>query len=553
MNQALPSYPWQPDDQSKPSGSSAGHLPHAKKSVRIAPFTAIPTSIVFLADEDEADANSGEAALKATLLEAYPRLQVARTTLAQFLADPSAYGETLPDAVIVSGQKLPGNASLSQLAQLLPPASLIILSDGEHVAEWKPVRASETKRSDKSEPMSTAAESMPESVLTLLERREQLESKRRLRTVRFHAMRRENERLRRICSEDPLTGLLNRRGFFKLLEMEFASAARSSEEIACVFIDVDYFKRLNDNYGHKAGDQALKLLAKVLRRCSRVSDIVGRIGGEEFCVALPSCNEFQAFRWAEKARTTIATTPFRIDGRNLYLTASFGVASCPAHRFEEFDLVDQADRALLAAKNSGRNRVVRAETMSQDRSLPESAATNHAVRSLLAALTIRDPATAHHSHRCAQFAVHCARHLGMMDNEIWIVEAAALLHDIGKLGLPDSILHKPESLSGDDRLQLEHSQQGGLDMVRAAFGEGPLVQTLAASRVWFEKRTNLDHYPLSGRIVAIADAFDAMTTPRPYRSIRDASQALEELRRAAGIQFDPELVQAFIASLGHTS
>jgi diguanylate cyclase (GGDEF)-like protein len=242
-------------------------------------------------------------------------------------------------------------------------------------------------------------------VVDLLERRSRNQAKRRLHKLQLDRLTRKNERLKQLSVEDPLTRVFNRRGFHRFFRAEWSRASRYHADIACVLVDIDDFKRLNDTYGHPLGDRVLRRFADMLRSSCRASDILGRIGGEEFCIALPSCNEHQAYLWAEKLRRRIEATPLYAETATIRITASFGVASAQTTLRDEHELIELADRAMLIAKHSGRNRVVAASTTQGGK--PGETKLHPAsriVRLLLESLAIRDPATARHSQRVSQYA-----------------------------------------------------------------------------------------------------------------------------------------------------
>jgi len=161
-----------------------------------------------------------------------------------------------------------------------------------------------------------------------------------------------------VARTDVLTGLLNRRAFRSHLDLEWSRSLRHELPLACAMVDLDFFKRVNDTFGHGAGDQVIKSVSQSLRAASRASDSVCRYGGEEICLLLPHTSEQEAAIWAEHARTTIENTPIQIGERTLNITASIGVAERLASADDTDRLMDRADRALLCAKDSGRNRVV---------------------------------------------------------------------------------------------------------------------------------------------------------------------------------------------------
>jgi len=164
-------------------------------------------------------------------------------------------------------------------------------------------------------------------------------------------------RLNILARSDPLTGLLNRRTFFELMEKEWARSCRSDRPLCCVMIDIDFFKRINDTAGHPAGDAVLTTLARRLEGCCRTNDYVCRYGGEEFCVLLGETNRQGASLWAERCRAAIAETPCKVGEADLQVTASLGVAQRRDDDDSPEQLLDRADQALLAAKREGRNRV----------------------------------------------------------------------------------------------------------------------------------------------------------------------------------------------------
>lgn len=190
-----------------------------------------------------------------------------------------------------------------------------------------------------------------------------------VRTLR-HAIHRqsiqaENRRLmlelERQSRHDPLTGLLNRRAWRQELDREWQHSGRSGQPLACVLLDLDYFKRINDTWGHGTGDEALCAVASLLRAHSRQSDLAGRFGGEEFCILLPDTTQAAAAAWAERIRTLLSQTPLQTGSRTVCLTASFGVAQRTAAMLHADDLLDRADQVLRLAKQLGRNRVVTAD------------------------------------------------------------------------------------------------------------------------------------------------------------------------------------------------
>jgi diguanylate cyclase (GGDEF)-like protein len=392
-----------------------------------------------------------------------------------------------------------------------------------------------------------------DQVIATIEEWERMRGKLRYQSFRYDYLKRSNQRLKQLSLEDPLTGLLNRRGFFRFLRLEWARAMRYESDVACVIVDLDSFKSLNDTYGHPIGDWMLRRFAEALRSNCRTSDIIGRIGGDEFSIIMPNCNEHQAILWAEKTRDRIAGMVVYAGRKPLKMTGSFGVSACQAGVLDEHELLERADQAILMAKHGGRNRVVPASALTGYKAKGDQiTGSNRVVRLLLDSLGIRDPATAKHSQRVAQYATLLSKRVGLSDNEVWIAETGGLLHDIGKMGVPNAILQKSAPLDDTERKVLELSLQSSYDIVRSAFGEGPLAETVRTCRLRHSDTAhgNGTRAPVSGRIVAIADAFDAMISPAPYRPSLTREEALAELKRCAGTQFDADLVGEFCTVTG---
>lgn len=378
---------------------------------------------------------------------------------------------------------------------------------------------------------------------------------------------RQNLELERLASRDALTGCLNRRAFFREFDRVWNAADGSPRPVACVMVDLDHFKRINDVHGHQLGDFVLQRTAELLREGRAESDTVCRYGGEEFCLLLPDMGIEQAASVADRIRRTIEATDFQ----GVPVTASIGVSVRELGAANANELIDQADKCLYVAKRHGRNRVVRFDVAAKqltERSGNErgAAAANpagiagdpsipfNAVAALLSALAYRDQATADHARRVADLCVGMSRRL-MSASESYTLEVAALLHDIGKIGVPDSILLKPGKLTSDEWQVMDSQHKIGLEILAASFASPALSDIIRAYRAWFggdSRHPELPSgaaIPLAARILAIADAYDAITSRNAYREPMNREQAIAELRRCAGRQFDPELVEQFIATL----
>lgn len=385
-----------------------------------------------------------------------------------------------------------------------------------------------------------------------------------LRTSRDEVCR-QNQELEILATRDPLTHCLNRRSLFAEFESYWAAAEHHDHELTCLMIDIDHFKSINDQHGHSVGDQVLCRVADVLRH-SVDGYPVCRYGGEEFCVLLPNVNAEDACEIAERCRVAIANAEFP----NVSFTASLGVSSMTWGARDAHELLDQADRSLYWAKRNGRNRVacwdsVRLEAVTQTTAGPSGAPPEflaegdvsipfHAVTALISALTFRDAPTAEHSRRVADLCVVAGQGL-LTISECYVLEIAGLLHDIGKIGVPDSILRKPGPLTPEEWQVMVRHDEMGTEIIRAAFHSPALSEIVENHHAWYggnPREPNLPtgaQIPVGARILSLADAYDAIVSDRVYRKGRSSSEAFAELRRCAGLQFDPELVESFIAAI----
>jgi diguanylate cyclase (GGDEF)-like protein/putative nucleotidyltransferase with HDIG domain len=363
-------------------------------------------------------------------------------------------------------------------------------------------------------------------------------------------------RLAEAAVRDPLTGLLNRRGYQERLATELEQARRADAPLSIVLGDLDAFKTLNDRLGHRHGDDALRRFADVCQSHLRGKDFIARVGGEEFAIVLPETSERDAVLIAERLRRAVAGELRAGDGARI--TASFGVAAFPQHGGNAEMLLDHADQAMYAAKSMGRDRTV-AFGPDLTRSLAGPAHQEHlqAVLMLAETLDLRDAATHTHSETVAGLCEQMASGLGLDSGRVERIRLAGLLHDIGKIGVADSILRKPGAL---DRLEWEEMRQHpelGARIVRGA-GLADVADWVLAHHERPDGRGypyGLEgaQIPVEARILAIADAYEAMTADRPYRDGMSQEEAWAELERCAGTQFDPDLVEIFLAARAQPS
>ena len=355
------------------------------------------------------------------------------------------------------------------------------------------------------------------------------------------------------ANTDGLTELYNHRQFHERLDEEIARGSRFGAVFSIIMLDIDLFKVYNDIYGHLAGDQILRNMGELIKSSIRKLDIPFRYGGEEFSVILPEARLDNAYKIAERIRKTVES---KASSRAMPVTVSVGVASWPSDGITREELIGCADTALYRAKQSGRNRtclssdIVKSGTPIIGEELEARRGALNIIYALAATVDAKDHYTYGHSKKVSEYAVALSETLGLPEDRIVTIRAAALLHDIGKIGVPDSVLNKEGTLSEEEWEQIKVHPQDGVEILRHVIN---LVNCLPAI-LHHHERYDGNGYPsgLKGvdipweaRILAIADAYDAITSLRPYRQRLPSQQALEELRRCAGTQFDSELVEVF--------
>ena len=362
------------------------------------------------------------------------------------------------------------------------------------------------------------------------------------------------ERLSDASRTDPLTGLLNRRGFEEMMEVELARARRNGRPLSLLIADLDHFKRLNDRGGHAAGDATLRRFAAVARSCSRRVDVLGRLGGEEFALLLPDTDAERAFVVAERLRRGFAEATSG-GGRT---TVSVGIASMSANDPGRDALMQAADQALYAGKALGRDRCViySREVLENVLGAPTPARSQEQLSTMLALAETLDGRThrgADHSRTVGRVAAIIASRLGFERDHVERVRLAGMLHDIGKVAVPHAILEKDGPLTAEEWAQVRRHPEIGAHVAAAARLDDVSAWVLAHhERVdgdGYPARLSGGRIPLEARILAVADAYEAMVSGRAHRPALGSSDALEELQRHVGTQFDAHVVDALESAL----
>jgi diguanylate cyclase (GGDEF)-like protein len=366
-------------------------------------------------------------------------------------------------------------------------------------------------------------------------------------------------RLREAAHRDPLTDLLNRRGFQGVFDTELERARRSNQPLSLIVGDLDRFKRVNDSHGHAAGDVVLMRVADAIRGAKRGFDSAARVGGEEFAVLAPGSDEHGAYMLAERIRAAVREA---LGGRHEEegLTISFGISTFPLHGESAEGLLRTADQALYAAKQLGRNRSVISSAevpgilAGASRSGDGEAQVELAsLVNLAEALDVRDYGSASHCRRVGRFAELTARELGLPPESVERVRLAGILHDVGRVGLPDDLLGKRGPLTESEWAWVRAHPAIGARMVETTEYEDIRSWILfhherPDGRGYPEGRAEAD-VPLESSIIGVADAYEAMTSHRPYRAAYAVEDAADELRRQAGTQFRSEVVEALLRAV----
>ena len=363
----------------------------------------------------------------------------------------------------------------------------------------------------------------------------------------------------RDSSTDPLTGVANHRGFHERL-----TAAAAAGPVALIAIDLDNLKTLNDRFGHQAGDRIIQAVASAIARTCRPEDLCGRVGGDEFAVVCAGADRAAAEAIAERIEAEVrrislpelAGPAARTSG--LVVSVSTGVSDLPGSAGSQDELIVHADAALYAAKGLRPIGAHVDAALGAPEAQESAPRLEQTVRGICVAIGVREGATSTHCDAVAEYAAAIGEGLGLSGSELASVRRAALLHDAGNLGVPDAVLLKPGPLAPPERdVIVRHSTLSYRIMLAAGLPERESLWVLHHHEhldgSGYPHGLRGDEIPLPSRILLVADAFEGMIAPRPYRPARSRDAALAELRRCAGTQFDTRAVEALARALDQTA
>jgi diguanylate cyclase (GGDEF)-like protein/PAS domain S-box-containing protein len=373
-----------------------------------------------------------------------------------------------------------------------------------------------------------------------------------LANARLHAESVESAaRAHETSRRDPLTGLANHRQFQERLSEEVSRARRHRRSLSLGLIDIDRFRRVNERFGHETGDRVLVTIAAVLRSAARDGDMLARVGGEEIAWLMPETEAMEAWTAVDRARELVARTTIGEVG-----TVSVSAGVCDLEQAGSAgELQRLAEGALYWAKQHGRDvaflyspKVVEELSAQERADRLQRLQALQSIRVLARAVDAKDSSTREHSERVAELAVAIGAALGWEGEALVRLREAGLVHDVGKIGVPDRILFKPGRLTRQEYEEIKHHARIGAEMVVDVLTPEQVEWVRGHHERWdgsgYPDGLEGERIPLGARILALADSWDVMTSVRPYHAPLSTEEALAECRRCVGGQFSTEVVDA---------
>ena len=356
--------------------------------------------------------------------------------------------------------------------------------------------------------------------------------------------------------QDDLTAVYNRKHFLELLNDSFENMNSS---LTLMDVSIDDFRLYNQLYGTAKGDEALCEVANILKTCVDKAGYVARIQGKDFSVVLPEYDILRASKLANEIRRQVV----RINNSDIInakvLTVSIGIASIPANASNVKQLIEYADHSLFIAKKEGKNcvNIYNLETIKIDQNVgthPNTSAYSeysNTIYALLATIDSRDHYTFQHSKNVAYYATELARHYGLNEDLVETVREAALLHDIGKISIPENVLNKQGKLTDDEYEIIKSHVDNSIGIIKHLPSLDYVIPAVVSHHERWDGKGYPRHIagndiPLAGRILCVADCFDAITSKRCYKEAWSVEDTCQEILKNANKQFDPKLAELFV-------
>lgn len=372
-----------------------------------------------------------------------------------------------------------------------------------------------------------------------------------------------------IC--DPLTNINNRRGLFEVAQLLINESWIKKGSLSLMMIDIDHFKKVNDQYGHSTGD---RVIVSECKKLIRQTDVIGRFGGEEFVVVLPDTETETAILIAERIRSRIENLLFLANGESINFTVSIGISQITNTDGSLDTLIIQADQALYYAKRSGRNRVAMWDQKSieasrsidsgiENKSIKVRRVNNRisagkifdeTINGWVHAIELRDKEAVGHAHRVANLTMDLAQRIGIRDQKLDDLRRGALLHDIGKIAIPDEILFKPGKLTDDEwEIMKKHPDYAYEMLTPISFLQNSLDIPYCHYEHWdgtgYPRDLREFENPIAARIFTVIDVWDALSSDRCYRKAWNQADVQDYIIQNKGLLFDPEIVDIFLSLL----
>lgn len=380
------------------------------------------------------------------------------------------------------------------------------------------------------------------------------------------------KRFKRLSLEDSHTGLYNHRYLMYRIDAEFARAKRFSLPLSVIMMDIDYFKSVNDTYGHRFGDVVLRQFAVQLKRILRKVDVIARFGGDEFVIILVDTNNATAKAIGQKIVERINEHAFSNKKYSINLKVSLGIASYPVYKVHKgMDLIDVADKHLNAAKELGGGRSVWSMNIKEEESergredvqisLLKKKIANlakranqslvEAIYALARTMKFKDHYSGQNVEKSLFYAQEIARAAGMVSREVELIRHAAMLHDLGKVGIRESVLFKKGKLVRTEFEKIKAHPQIGVDILRPIhFLRDVIPWIMHHHESWdgtgYPDGLKGEDIPLGSRIIAITDTYQALSSDRAYRKAYSKKKVANILKEESGTKFDPRLVDIFL-------